>query len=110
MNRNSPSHLSPFRKYLIAGFRILFLGLVLMLLLRPVLAFTVEGSVRRLLVLLMDSSSSMQIKDPRVDPADQKRAALAKGLLEPGRGLEQGMDSGKLPEVDQLARVEVMKA
>ena len=66
MYRKSPAHLTPFRKYTLAALRTLFLGLLLMLLLRPVLAFTVEGSVRRLLVLLMDTSSSMQIKDPRL--------------------------------------------
>src|SRR5204863_7714263 len=67
MYRNSPPHLSSFRKYSLAFFRVIFIGLVLLLLLRPVLAFTVEGSVRRLLVLLMDTSSSMQIKDPRLE-------------------------------------------
>src|SRR4051812_1508667 len=74
MYRNSPAHLTSVRKYTLATLRTLFLGLLLMLLLRPVLAFTVEGSVRRLLVLLMDGSSSMQIQDPRRDSADQKRA------------------------------------
>src|SRR5438093_556956 len=71
--RNSPPHLSLARKSLLAGLRIVFIGLILMLLMRPVLSLTVEGSVRRLLVLLVDTSASMQIRDPRVTTDDQKR-------------------------------------
>jgi hypothetical protein len=41
--------------------------LLALLLLRPVLAFTVEGSIRRVLVMLVDGSASMQIADPRLD-------------------------------------------
>lgn len=76
MYRRSPQHLSPARKGTLAGLRILFLGLILALLLRPVLSFTVEGNVRRALVLLMDSSASMQIKDTRTEELDRKRLAM----------------------------------
>src|SRR5688572_13383035 len=77
MYRRSPQHLSPARKGTLAGLRILFLGLILALLLRPVLSFTVEGNVRRALVLLMDSSLSMEIKDTRMEELDRKRAVMA---------------------------------
>jgi hypothetical protein len=77
--RQSPAHLSPARKTTLSVLRILFLGLILALLLRPVLSFTVEGNVRRVLVLLMDSSSSMQIKDTRTNELDRKRVGIAKG-------------------------------
>ncbi|MDB6030006.1 MAG: hypothetical protein JWM16_344 [Verrucomicrobiales bacterium] len=110
MYRMSPAYLSPLRKYTLAALRTIFLALILMLLLRPVLAFTVEGSVRRLLVMLMDTSSSMQIKDPRIDSADQKRSAIAKGFLDPGKGINQNLDSGKIKEVDQVARIDLVKA
>ena len=66
------------RQYVLTALRVVFFVLVLGLLLRPVLALTIEGSIRRSLVLLLDDSSSMQIRDPRVDTADQKRAAIAK--------------------------------
>src|SRR6266513_2789991 len=71
------------------GWFLLFVGLILLLLMRPILSFTVEGSVRRLLVLLVDTSASMQIKDPRVQADDQKRAAIGKNLLDPAKGLSQ---------------------
>src|SRR2546421_10836426 len=52
----SDADVSPLRKYLLGVLRTVFLVLVLLLLLRPVLALTIEGSVRRTLVLLMDAS------------------------------------------------------
>src|SRR5205823_10645298 len=106
---NSPPNLSLARKSLLAGLRILFIGLILLLFLRPILSFTVEGSVRRLLVLLVDTSASMQIKDPRVASEDQKRAAIARDLLDPVKGLSQGLDQNHVSEVEQMARVEVLK-
>jgi hypothetical protein len=110
MYRNSPITLSPARQYALAALRVLFIGLVLMLLLRPVLAFTVEGSVRRLLVLLADTSASMQIKDPRLILEDQKRAAIAKGLLEPNKGLAPALDRSRSRELEQVARLDLVKA
>ena len=50
------------RKYTLAALRIAFIALVLALFLRPVLALTVEGIIRRLLVVLVDTSASMQIR------------------------------------------------
>ena len=107
--RKSPQTLSPVRQYTLAMLRILFLLLLLGLLLRPVLAFTVEGSIRRLLVVLLDDSASMQISDPRVDAADQARAALAKNLLDPAKGLKQNLDRSHLKQVSQVPRVELVK-
>src|SRR4051812_49673883 len=63
LHRTSPPTLSMARKSTLAALRVLFIGLILLLLMRPILSFTVEGSVRRLLVLLVDTSASMQIKD-----------------------------------------------
>src|ERR1044071_4192589 len=53
--RLSPVQISRGRKLALAGLRVLFLSLILLLLLRPILSFTVEGSVRRLLVMLIDT-------------------------------------------------------
>ena len=80
--RRSPVHLSPGRKYTLAALRCAFIALLIGLILRPVLSLTVEGSVRRVLVLLFDTSASMQIRDTRVDAEDRKRVAVAKGATE----------------------------
>src|SRR5262245_43168179 len=50
--RTSPVTVTPWRRHGLTFLRCLFLVLMLGLLLRPVLAFTVEGSIRRVLVLL----------------------------------------------------------
>jgi len=108
--RLSPVHVSTGRKIALSLLRLVFVGLLLLLFVRPVLSFTVEGSVRRLLVMLLDTSSSMQIKDPRIDPADQKRVAIAKNLIDPVRGLNQNVPASQRAEVDQVPRIEVARA
>ncbi len=110
MYRASPVTLPAWRKRTLAALRVLFVGMMLALLLRPVLAFTVEGSVRRVLVLLLDGSSSMQIADPRLDPNDQKRAAIARNLLDPKAGLRQTLDRSRAREFEQVSRIELTKS
>jgi hypothetical protein len=63
------------RKAVLTALRVILFLLILFILLRPVLSFTVEGSIRRILVTLIDTSTSMNIQDPRTDAADVKRAA-----------------------------------
>ena len=87
--RNS---VAPWRRHTLTTLRATFVILMLALLLRPVLAFTVEGSIRRVLVVLCDGSASMQIKDPRLEENDQKRAALARDILDPAKGFNQVLD------------------
>src|SRR4051812_42870170 len=53
------------RKCCLIVLRSAFFLLVIGLLMRPILALSVEGSIRRSLVMLVDDTSSMQIKDPR---------------------------------------------
>ena len=105
----SPQSLSRTRKYLLTVLRLAFFALVLGLLLRPILALTIEGSIRRSLVVLIDDSTSMNIKDPRLDPADQKRAALARNALDPTKGLGQNLDALRAKDHDPIARVELVK-
>src|SRR5690242_11296541 len=50
-----------FRRWTMAVLRIALLALLCLVLLRPVLSFTMENSVRRSLVVLVDSSKSMAI-------------------------------------------------
>ncbi len=106
--RHSPASLSARRRYILTSLRFIFIGLLLVLLMRPILSLTVEGSVRRLLVVLVDASASMQIKDPRVGPEDQKRAAIGMDLLDPTKGLSQAFE--KNLAVEQVARVDLLKS
>ena len=107
--QNSPVTLTTTRKLTLATLRILFLFSILLLLMRPVLAFTVEGSVRRSLLFLVDASASMQIKDPRITPDDLKRAALARNLIDPTKGLSQPVEAARATGLAQLARLDLVK-
>ncbi len=61
---------------ILMALRLTLFALLLLLLLRPVLQLTVQGSIRRTLVLLFDNSSSMKIEDARTEGIDRKRAAV----------------------------------
>ncbi|MCI0746001.1 MAG: hypothetical protein L0Y58_11395 [Verrucomicrobia subdivision 3 bacterium] len=110
MYRATPVPMSARRRNTLAALRILFVALILGLLLRPVLALTVEGSIRQLLVVMIDTSASMQIRDPRLDPAEQKRAAIARGALDPQKGLGQQQDRNTAREYEQIARIDVARS
>ena len=109
MYRQAGDHLSAWRKYTLAGLRALFLVLILVLLLRPVLAFSVEGSVRQSLVMMFDSSGSMKLQDPRTSDADLKRAAIAEGKLDAAKGLDQPLDQKLAGELSHVQRIDLLK-
>lgn len=75
--------ISPLRTRLLLGLRLAALLGLATVLLRPSLGLQVEGAVRQSLLLLFDQSASFALVDPRTDPADQARAALAAGQLPP---------------------------
>src|SRR4051812_2459669 len=108
--RREGESISAVRRWTMAVLRIAFLALILLLLLRPVLSFTMENTVRRGLVVVVDTSTSMGIKDPRSDAADQKRAAIAMGFLEPSQGLDQTLSADALSKVASVGRMDVLKA
>ena len=108
--RHNPVPVSAARRYLLTLLRVGLIALILVLLLQPVLAFTVEGSVRRVLVMLLDASASMQIQDPRREAGDQKRAAIAKDLADPVKGLSQPLDRQAARAVEQVSRIDLVKA
>jgi hypothetical protein len=109
MYRTTPASVSRLRKYALSVLRVIFLGMILLLTLRPVLALTVEGSIRRLVVLLLDTSASMQIKDPRLELNDKRRAAIGKNLLDPQKGFSQSLDRNEAKEVEQIGRTDLLK-
>lgn len=97
------------RRYLMAAFRVGFLALLLALFIRPALRVTLEGDVRRQLVLLLDASQSMSLRDQRSDPPDLKRAAIASDLLDPNRGLDQEIPIASLGGVSDAPREQLVR-
>ncbi|MEI9894489.1 MAG: hypothetical protein WDN28_11540 [Chthoniobacter sp.] len=96
-------------RWMLTSLRAALFLLLLLILLRPVLAFTVEGTIRRQLLMLVDASASMKIQDPRFDPADLGRAAMAKGLLDFRKGWPQPLDQTHAASVKLVPRVELLQ-
>lgn len=103
-------HVGIAQKVALASIRTLFLFLLLSLLLRPVLRFTLEGSVRRAMLVLVDTSSSMVTPEKRLEEADLKRAAIAKNLLTPDKGLDQPLDKSESANLESATRLDLIKA
>ena len=107
MYRKAAPDLSPIKKYTLATLRTIFLFLILALLLRPVWSFVIESTIRRELVVMIDTSTSMKVEDPRSDTDDIKRVAIAKNLLDPTKGLNQTLTQS--PGLDKVSRVDLYK-
>jgi uncharacterized membrane protein len=95
------------RQRLLSALRIALLLLILLLLLRPVLSFKIESRIRRTLITLIDQSSSMDIRDPRISEPDVRRAAIAKGLI---KRLDQAPPREQIASVANSSRQEVAAA
>ncbi|MDQ3625016.1 MAG: hypothetical protein M3463_21480, partial [Verrucomicrobiota bacterium] len=108
--RDAREMISARRRRVLVTLRIVLFALLLLLLLRPVLAFTVEGSIRRMLVTLLDASASIRIQDPRFEEADLKRVAIAQGDLEARKGLDQSLDPAKAAGLKSVPRLDVLKS
>ena len=106
--RTTP-RLSKKQKIILTILRCVLLAMIVFMLMRPVMLLTVEGTIRRSLLLLIDSSASMQIKDLRQDSDDLKRAAIARGLIDPKGGLTQSF-SGDSTSISELSRADVVKS
>ncbi|HTW93290.1 MAG TPA: hypothetical protein VMD30_00760, partial [Tepidisphaeraceae bacterium] len=103
--QHAGSHVSPRRKIVLASLRTLLLLSLLCLLARPIVRLTVEGSVRRNLIVLVDRSQSMNIVDVRTDGMDQKRESIMTGNTDPISRLELVKAALKNRDLDLLGRI-----
>ena len=107
--RDAREWVSPTKRRVLTALRVVLFMLLLLVLLRPVFAFTIEGTIRRTLINLIDTSASMKIADPRFDEADLKRAALAKGVLDIRKGLDQPLDGKQSAALKLVPRVDLLR-
>ncbi len=106
----NPVDITPARKWTLFGLRCAFLLTLALLLLRPVLAFTVEGEIRRALLILVDGSQSMGITDPRVKEEDIRRAAIATGRIDAGSTNAATASIENLPPFRNLPRLDLTRS
>jgi uncharacterized membrane protein len=90
--------------------RSILLGLLLLLLVKPILLVTLEDTIRRPLLVLLDTTQSMGLKDQRNNADDLARAALAKGLIDPAGGLKQTIPDAQLSEVKNISRQDLLES
>lgn len=107
--RDAREMIGPWMRRTLVTLRVILFLLLLLIVLRPVLAFTVEAHIRRQFVTLLDTSASMNIQDPRFDQADLARAAMAKGNLNWRKGLKQSMDFRTAAGAKQVPRLEILQ-
>jgi len=104
------SDIPRWKKNLMTILRIGFLLLLTIIILKPTLAINLESSIRRSLIILIDSSASMQIRDLRRDSMDLKRAAIAAGFLDPSRGIEASVDPKTTKYIESIPRIEIVRS
>ncbi|MFI5378400.1 MAG: hypothetical protein ACHRHE_03765 [Tepidisphaerales bacterium] len=110
MYRKTADQVPLLRRWMLTVFRAGFLVLILGMLLQPVLSVTYDQMIRRTLLLLVDSSSSMsKIPDQRSEADDLKRLGIARGLIDPAKGLNQAPPNLQANQVNP-PRIDVVKA
>jgi hypothetical protein len=70
------------RRLFLATVRATLYSLLAVMLLEPVLGFEMQVKIRRSLLVMLDTSQSMGIKDPRKTPAEIEEAAKALGAID----------------------------
>ena len=87
--------------------RCLLIGLILVLLVKPILLVTVEEGIHRPLLVLLDQTQSMGLVDHRIGD-DLMRGAIAKGTADPAGGLQQAAASGT-DDVKAISRQKLLE-
>ena len=90
--------------------RSILLGLLLVLLVKPILLITLEDTIRRPLLVLLDTTQSMGLKDRRNNPDDLARAAIAKGIVDPAGGLKQAIPDDQVDSIKEISRQDLLEA
>ena len=105
-----PEEQTSARKGMLVFLRLTFLALLLGILFQPVLTLHLERQIRQTLLVMLDSSRSMTIADPRIAGEDLKRAAIAKGKVKPDAGLDVNLEVNIEDEVRTLARTNILQS
>ncbi|HEY0007707.1 MAG TPA: VWA domain-containing protein [Tepidisphaeraceae bacterium] len=93
--------LSPARRWTMTALRVALFATLLLMIARPVLRFALEGDVRKSILLLIDSSASMSIVDPRSDAEDQRRVAIVTNSINAATPVTASTQpSGELPRFE----------
>ena len=101
--------LSKAQRGLLTALRIALAGVFLLLLVKPVILLTTNDPVRERLLVVLDTTQSMEIKDHRSSPEDMLRASIAAGLAAPTTNIKGDAPAGADKWRD-ASRAELLKA
>lgn len=101
--------LSRGQRGILTGLRLLLTAVFLILLVKPVLLLTKNEPVRERLIVLVDDSQSMEIKDRRTSNEDLNRAAIAAGLIPPAPSITGTPPSG-IEAWQNVSRADLLRA
>ena len=104
-----PVDLSPARRFTLVALRVVFILLLLGILLQPVLQIDLKRQVRQTLLIMVDTSNSMDITDPRTETADIARKGIAAGKLDPDHDISN-VPPNLGGELNDLSRIDLAKA
>lgn len=107
--RWAPAEMSAVRRALLAGLRLAFFGLLLLLLAQPVVRFELKHQKRGLLAVMTDVSESMSLAEPRIDTNDIKRVAIVHGAMSASEGLGGSLPRSRMAEFGRVPRMELVK-
>ena len=91
--KSTPEDVKKSRRRGMLIMRIIFFILLLGILLKPIISLDLERDHKKTLAVLIDSSSSMGITDPRINIKDIAREAIANGNLDPSASLDSSPDT-----------------
>lgn len=97
------------RRVAMVALRVLAALVLCLLLARPVLRLSLKERVRQPLLVLVDSSKSMQFPDQRQQREDLQRAAIATGMASPEGGLGQSLPPSAAAELGEVSRWDLLQ-
>ena len=106
----SEERLTRGRRLFMSGCHALALLVLVLMILEPVADVELVEPQQRTVLVLLDSSRSMAIKDQRKSPEDVADAAQALGILLPGQKLEAARMDSVQKEVTNLTRFDLARS
>ncbi len=108
--RRGAAGLSPGKRRVLVALRIVLVTLFVLLLVRPVLTITLNDPVRGRLLVLLDDSESMTIKDQRAANDDLARALIAADVLPPTASVTEPVPAAEVDRWKNASRATILQA
>ncbi len=97
------------QRWVLTGLRLALVAVFLCLLVKPVVLITLNEPVRERLLVLIDTTQSMEIPDQRESDEDLNRAAIAAGTIAPDTKLSAPAPGG-MEAWQNASRAEILRA